>query len=108
MPYCSKCGKEVHEDAVICVGCGCEIKKDSFINSNDGYNAIRFALTFLFGFVGSFIINHTALKPDGWKSRTVAYLFLTPLTFGIYMLVASLCNFTFNVKSSSNIGYFKD
>ena len=23
MKYCSKCGKEIHEDAVICVHCGC-------------------------------------------------------------------------------------
>lgn len=26
MKYCSKCGKELFDDAVICVGCGCEIK----------------------------------------------------------------------------------
>ena len=60
------------------------------------------------GFIGSFIINHTNLKPNGWKSRTCAYFFLSGVTFGIYPLVASICNFSFNAKQSSNIGYFKD
>lgn len=108
MAYCPKCGKEVHEEAVICVNCGCKVKNDSFINSEDGKHALRFILTFCLGFIGSFIINHTNLKPDGWKSRTLAYLFLTPITFGIYGLVAALCNFTFNANQSSNIGYFKE
>ena len=25
MKYCSKCGNQVNDDAVICVGCGCKI-----------------------------------------------------------------------------------
>ncbi|MBQ9117747.1 MAG: hypothetical protein IJY11_00900 [Clostridia bacterium] len=68
----------------------------------------RFLLTFLLGFIGSFIINHTTLKPNGWKSRTCAYFFLSMITFGIYGLVASICNLTFNEGQGSNIGYFKD
>ena len=108
MAYCSKCGKEVHESAEICVHCGCRIKNEPFLASNDGKNAVRFLLTFFLGWIGSFIINHTSLKPMGWKSRTCAYFFLTMITFGIYGLVASICNFTFNAKQSSNIGYFND
>ena len=108
MAYCSKCGKEVHDEAEICVNCGCRIKNEPFLSSNDGKNAVRFVLTFLLGFIGSFIINHTSLKPNGWKSRTLAYLLLGFITFDIYTLVASLCNFTFNPKQGSNIGYFKD
>lgn len=108
MAYCSKCGREVHDEAVICVGCGCKINNKSFFESSEGKKVIRFLLTFFLGFIGSFIINHTELKPNGWKSRTLAYLFLTPLTFGIYGLVASLYNFTFSYDKYSNIGYFKD
>lgn len=108
MAYCSKCGKEVHDEAEICVHCGCRIKNEPVLSSTDGRNAIRFILTFLLGFIGSFIINHTSLKPAGWKSRTCAYLFLGMITFGIYSLVASICNFTFNATQGSNIGYFKD
>ncbi len=71
-------------------------------------NLVRFLLTFFLGWIGSFIINHTSLKPDGWKSRTLAYIFLTMITCGIYGLVASICNLTFDPNKASNIGYFKD
>jgi hypothetical protein len=74
----------------------------------DNNNLARFLLTFFLGWIGSFVINHTSLKPDGFKSRTCAYFFLTMITFGIYGLVASICNLTFDPSKSSNIGYFKD
>ena len=70
-------------------------------------NLVRFLLTFFLGFLGSFIINHTFLKPEGWKSRTLAYFILAYLTFGIYPLVASVCNLVFDPEKASNIGYFK-
>lgn len=73
----------------------------------DDHKVARFLLTFFLGFIGSFIINHTGLKPDGWKSRTCAYFFLSMITLGIYSLVASICNLTFKADGSSNIGYFK-
>jgi hypothetical protein len=71
-------------------------------------NLVRFLLTFFLGFIGSFIINHTSLKPEGFRSRTLAYIFLTILTFGIYGLVASVFNLTFDPKKTSNIGYIKE
>ena len=107
MAYCSKCGKEVLDEAEICPNCGCRLQ-NPFIRTADGKNAIRFVLTFFLGFIGSFIINHTSLKPDGWKSRTCAYFFWPFFTFGIYELVASLCNFTFDPNKQSNIGYYRD
>ena len=67
----------------------------------------RFLLTFFFGFIGSFIVNHTGLKPAGWKSRTAAYFFLSIITLGIYQLVASISNLAFEPTNESNIGYFK-
>ncbi len=68
----------------------------------------RFLLTFFLGFIGSIIINHTSLKPEGYTSRTLAYLLLSIVTFGIYGLVASICNFTFDPSKEKNIGYSKD
>lgn len=68
----------------------------------------RFLLTFFLGWIGSLIINHSSLKPEGWKSRTLAYIFLTLVTFGIYGLVASICNFSFDPAKEKNIGYKKD
>ena len=71
-------------------------------------NLIRFLLTFFLGFIGSIIINHTSLKPEGYTSRTAAYFFLTYLTMGIYPLVASICNLFFDPTKEKNIGYKKD
>lgn len=68
----------------------------------------RFLLTFFLGFIGSIIINHSSLKPAGYTSRTCAYLFLGILTCGIYSLVASICNFSFDPEKPRNIGYKKD
>ncbi len=74
----------------------------------DNNNIIRFLLTFFLGWIGSIIINHTSLKPEGYTSRTLAYLFLTYLTLGIYPLVASICNLFFDPAKEKNIGYKKD
>ena len=80
-------------------------ERSSNMNNN---NLVRFLLTFFLGFIGSIIINHTSLKPEGFRSRTLAYIFLTILTFGIYGLVASVFNLTFDPKKTSNIGYIKE
>ncbi len=74
----------------------------------DNENLARFLLTFFLGWIGSVIINHTSLKPVGYTSRTLAYFFLPMITFGIYGIVASVCNLTFNPAKDKNIGYAKD
>lgn len=74
----------------------------------DSNNVVRFLLTFFLGFIGSIIINHTSLKPAGWKSRSWLYFLLGIVTFGIYDLVASICNFAFDPNKEKNIGYKKD
>ena len=74
----------------------------------DNNNLVRFLLTFFLGWIGSLIINHSNLKPQGYTSRTGAYIGLTILTCGIYGLVAAICNLTFDPSKASNIGYKKD
>ncbi len=74
----------------------------------DNKNLIRFLLTFFLGWIGSIIINHTELKPAGYTCRTVEYFFLSIVTFGIYALVASICNLSFDPSKEKNIGYSKD
>lgn len=71
-------------------------------------NLVRFLLTFFLGWIGSLIINHTSLKPAGFTSRTGLYLILSVVTFGIYGLVASICNLMFDPAKAKNIGYKKD
>lgn len=71
-------------------------------------NIVRCLLTFFLGWIGSLIINCTPLKPDGYKSRTLAYFGLGIVTFGIYPLVASICNLSFDPDKEKNIGYVKE
>ena len=74
----------------------------------DNNNLIRFILTFFLGWIGSLIINHTSFKPEGWTSRTLAYLLLSIVTCGIYGIVASIFNLFFDPNKEKNIGYKKD
>lgn len=71
-------------------------------------NLVRFLLTFFLGWIGSVIINHSSLKPEGYTCRTGAYFWLTLITWGIYGLVASICNLSFDPAKEKNIGYKKD
>lgn len=74
----------------------------------DNNKLVRFLLTFFLGWIGSLIINHTSLKPEGFRSRTWAYFFLSIITLGIYELVASICNLSFDPSKDKNIGYIKE
>ena len=76
--------------------------------NNDNAKLVRFLLTFFLGWIGCLIINFTSLKPEGYRARTLSYIFLTIITFGIYELVASICNFTFDPSKPRNIGYKKE
>ena len=83
-------------------------KKTEAKSEFDEYKLVRFLLTLFLGFLGSFIINHTDLKPKGYTSRTFSYFIFSYLTFGIYPLVASINNFFFDPKKERNIGYKRD
>ena len=74
----------------------------------DEKKLIRFLLTFFLGWIGSLIINHTSLKPEGYTSRTWAYFIFAYLTAGIYPFVASICNLIFDPAKPRNIGYKKN
>lgn len=74
----------------------------------DNSNLVRFLLTFFLGWIGSLIINHTSIKPEGYRSRTLAYVFLSIITLDIYGLVASICNLMFDPTKEKNIGYIKE
>ena len=105
--YCSHCGQQVNGGAEFCANCGRRVKDDTALNLEETRKITRFLLTFFLGFIGSIIINHTSLRPAGWKSRTYSHLFIGLITFGIYNLVASIANFKFDPKKDSNIGYFR-
>ena len=48
--FCSKCGKEVNDDAVVCIGCGCAIKGPALKRDNEGL--ITILLCWFLGILG--------------------------------------------------------
>ena len=50
----------------------------------DNNNLVRFLLTFFLGWIGSLIINHTSLKPEGYTSRTGGYIIWGCLTCDLH------------------------
>lgn len=57
MKYCSHCGAEVNDDAVVCVNCGCSLEKEKEESSIWGILSIVFGalggwLGIVFGIIG--------------------------------------------------------
>ena len=70
------------------------------MDKNKIYRAL---LIWFFGWIGSAVINRTALKPDGWTSRSWL-IALIPF----YRPIASIAAFFFDDSKDSNLGYTKD
>lgn len=113
MMYCSHCGKEVHDEAVICVNCGCEIEKTQKaplpvrqLKTNRGLVKFILLSMITFGIYGIVVmsgvstdINTIASRYDGKKTMhycLVLFIF-SWLTLGIVPLV-------WNHKISDRIG----
>ncbi len=65
-------------------------------------NLVRFLVTFFLGFIGSIIINHSSLKPEGWKSNTILYI------VPVLNLICAIMNFKFDAAAEKNLGYKKE
>ena len=60
MKYCSKCGSQINDDAVVCINCGCKV---------EGFNPTK------------------PVAPLNTNKGLVKYILLNLITFGIYGLV---------------------
>ena len=114
MKYCSKCGKEINDDAVICMNCGCRVDGKATGSSapvgqlKTNRSLLKFILLSLitFGIYGLVVmssvstdINTIASRYDGKKTMhycLVVFIF-SWLTLGIVPLV-------WNHKISNRIG----
>ena len=74
----------------------------------DNNKLVRGLLIWFLGPIGSYIINHTSLKPEGYRSNTFAYLLWGFVTMYIYVVVGAICNLTFDPAKEKNIGYIKE
>ncbi len=102
MKYCSKCGNQVNDEAVICVGCGCKIEGSEAnrplaqLKTNRGLIKFILLSAITFGIYGLVVmsaissdINIIAGRYDGKKTMhfcLVAFIF-SWLTFGIVPIV---------------------
>ena len=59
--FCNKCGKEINDEAVVCVGCGCSVNNFSVEKDNNGL--ITILLCWFLGVFGAhrFYTGHTTI-----------------------------------------------
>ncbi len=85
-----------------------EAPRQDFITDDKNRNLVFFLLLFFLGWIGSLIINYSSLKPNGWKSRTLAHFFFSLLTWGIYSIVVAILALNFDENKASNVGFFRE
>ncbi len=96
MKFCSKCGKELVDEAVICPGCGCSVQTLSApvgkLKTNKGLLKYILLSLLTFGIYGLVVmssvsndVNIVASRYDGKKSMHFCLLFfiIAPITLGI-------------------------
>lgn len=62
----------------------------------------RFLLIFCFGWIGSVIINRSSLKPDGYKSSTLAF-FCADLPYQLLIVLGMVACFTLYISPVARI-----
>ena len=65
--YCKKCGKEINDEAVVCIHCGCAVAKEVEKDHNQPKNGIGFLMGFFLGIIG--LIIGICLYPEGTIAR---------------------------------------
>lgn len=87
--FCEKCGKEVNNDAVVCVHCGCSLKKstESDINNEPLDGAVK-VVSFCFPIVGGVLyFVHQNKAPQ--KSKDACHMALWGFGVGILLNILS-------------------
>lgn len=89
--FCSKCGKEVHDDAVVCTSCGCSIgKKEQVFDESVGEDKASgglIAVSILIPIVGV-ILGIVNLCKSKKKSGTT-YLVAGTIAWVVYVVLLS-------------------
>ena len=91
MKYCTHCGTEIVDEAVICTKCGCAVGQ--IVQGSSGVNNkfIGGLVTLLSGIVGliySLITISSDMKPSGFLG--LQYTYKSPLTSHEVMMIAIL------------------
>ena len=85
MKYCQHCGKELNDDAVVCVGCGCAVTAQYKDKPSFGMNL----LAFLFPIVGWIYwgVTHNRTPKKAKSACTWAWIgFVISFAYNIYTM----------------------
>ena len=101
--FCKKCGKDVNDEAVVCVHCGCSLKEEfsSSPQSTEGAGCFLSGLSFLFPLLGLilyFVWNES--KPQASKDAGKAALW--GVIIGIVLWVISMVFFASAIAGSGH------
>jgi len=102
--FCNKCGKEVNDEAVVCIHCGCSLKEDisSSYPSPEGAGCFLSGLSFLIPLLGLILyLVWKDSKPQASKDCGKSALW--GVIIGIVLWVISMVIFT---ASIANSGYY--
>ena len=79
--YCKKCGKEIDDEAIVCIHCGCAVEETKVSNDdNEPKMGMGVLLGFFLGLIG-LIIGLCLYKADTVARKT--FLKAWGITFGI-------------------------
>ncbi len=98
MKYCEKCGKELLDEAVICVGCGCAVdlattKKNTFISEEEILGTAKNIIekNKMFPIISAVL----------WGIAVALYLFVNTIVGAVFLCVAAICTFVTSIKLSN-------
>lgn len=85
--FCEKCGKEVHDEAVVCVHCGCSLKSSTELSAdNEPLNGAVKVVSFCFPIVGG-ILYFVHMNKAPQKSKDACHMALWGFGIGIVIQV---------------------
>ncbi len=98
--FCKKCGKEINDDAVVCVHCGCAVNDKKPASNAQDFNTPKTGMGVILGlFLGLIgLIIGILIYPEGTVARksflkawgiTFGVAFAVELIFGIILGVAA-------------------
>lgn len=103
--YCQKCGKEINDEAVICVGCGCpvkskeadvqnnvNVKQDKPIKESSSMASTALLFAFLIPIAGLImgIIGTARYKTTEYKHRCISAIVVSVVMWIVYFVILTL------------------
>jgi len=89
--FCEKCGKEVHDEAVVCVHCGCSLKSSAVSSAdNEPLDGAVKVVSFCFPIVGG-ILYFVHMNKAPQKSADACSMALWGIGMGfLFNIIAAL------------------